>query len=235
MYWHESEERKPNAHPMCTEFPAQSVDGVHCVKALCYLNERNLDKDLAVKNGWYVSSDAQDTYPRIVIPAVTHKAGHVYWQARDVSGKAFIRYQSPKGPRHEALIKVSPSQAPRGIVVVEGPMDALAAAGEGYLSYALMGMQPNQSTLLHLALLIEDTKELNILVVLDRDSAEHALRIALFLSTQGYYAKVKHLPGPEKDLAACLPKKRKQFLKSNFQNLFRSRNFQQQGSTEKLV
>lgn len=235
MYWHESEERKPNAHPMCTEFPAQVVSPSVEQLATDYLYARKLVPELAEENGWYVSTDAQDTYPRIVIPAVTHKAGHVYWQARDISGKAYIRYQSPKGPRHEALVKVSPFHAPRGIVVVEGPMDALAAAGEGYLSYALMGMQPNQSTLLHLALLIEDTKELNTLVVLDRDSAEHALRIALFLSTQGYYAKVKHLPGPEKDLAACLPKKRNQFLKSNFQNLFRSRNFQQQGSTEKLV
>lgn len=221
MYWHEQEERKPNDQPMCTEFPRQSVDIDYGIKAHNYLESRKLNKRVARSNGWYVSNECGDSYPRIVIPAITHRVGHVYWQARDVTGKAFIRYQSPKGPRHEALVKVSPSNSPCGIVIVEGPMDALASAGAGYIGYSLMGMQPSKPTLYHLALLIEDNKDLNILVVLDRDSAQHAVRISTFLCSQGYQAKLQVLPGPEKDLAECLPSKRKKFLSQSFQSLFK--------------
>lgn len=208
-----------NTHPMCNALPPyeHDLDG----NAQDYLKERSLDSDLAKANGWFFSCNAGDEFPRIVIPAMTHKAGHVYWQARDVSGKAFIRYQSPKGPRHEALVKVMPYemyQCP-GIVVVEGPMDALAAAGAGYVGYALMGVQPSKATLMHLALLIEDTKDLDTLVLLDRDSGPHAMKVALFLASQGYHAVTGNLPGPEKDLAACPTSKREKFLSKSFRYL----------------
>lgn len=220
-YTHEAHERIVNTQPMCTAFPpcfaALSKDMV------AYLEARDLSCQLADANGWYLSRSAGDTYPRIVIPAVTHKAGHVYWQARDVTGNAFIRYQSPKGPRHEALIKVKPAddltEDPFGIVVVEGPMDALAAAEEGYVSYALMGMQPSKATLMHLALLIEDNRDLDILVLLDRDSGPNATKVMLFLASQGYHTGTGQLPGPEKDLAACPPSKREKFLSKSFRNL----------------
>lgn len=221
MYWHEAEERKVNVHPMCTQLPIQ---GVFQHNMNMYLERRKLDWELARSNGWYESCLAGDCYRRVVIPAVTHKVGHAYWQARDIFGGAFIRYQSPKGPRHEALVRVMPLQKAHGCVVVEGPMDALAAAGVGYIGYALMGMQPSKATMMHLCLLIEDHKELNTLILLDRDSSEHAMKISLFLSTQKYVCKMAHLPSPEKDLAECLPAKRKKFLSQSFQNLFKSKN-----------
>lgn len=217
LYTHEAQERKSNTHPMCTAFPpcfaSLSKDMV------AYLEARDLSWQLADANGWYLSRSAGDTYPRIVIPAVTHKAEHVYWQARDVTGKAFIRYQSPKGPRHEALVKVIPYDEPKGIVVVEGPMDALAAADEGCIGYALMGMKPSKATLVHLALLIEDNAGLDVLVILDRGEMANSLAVSLFLCTQGYHAKVAELP--EKDLAQCLPETRRSFLSQSFRRLFK--------------
>lgn len=218
FYTHEAQERKVNVHPMCATLPRQSLAQGNMAD---YLLDRNLDPGLARKNGWYQSTDCNDEYARVVIPAATHKTGHVYWQARDTTGKAFIRYQSPKGPRHEALIKIEPSAPsnPRGIVVVEGPMDALAAAGEGYLAYALMGMKPSKATLMHLALLIEDMCELDILVILDRGEFANSMAVSTFLSTQGYHAKAAELP--EKDLAQCLPEKRRAFLSQSFKRLFK--------------
>ena len=218
-YNHEAQEHKVNTHPMCTELPAflpSATANNYCYR---YLEERKLDPDLAKENGWFPSDNAGDEFLRIVIPAITHKAGHIYWQARDVSGAAYIRYQSPKGPRHEALVKVIPHYEPKGIVVVEGPMDALAAAGAGFIGYALMGMQPNKATLMHLALLIEDNSELDVLVLLDRDSGPHDMKVSLFLASQGYHAVTGQLPGPEKDLAACLPSKRAKFLSKSFRYL----------------
>jgi hypothetical protein len=216
MYEHEARERKVNTHPMCTELPVQSVFQHNMNE---YIKGRNLSWKLARSNGWYESDKARDAYRRVVIPAVTHKAGHVYWQARDIFGKAFIRYQSPKGPRHEALVKVVPSSTQLGIVVVEGPMDALAAAGEGYLGIALMGMTPSTATMMHLCLLLEESPAKRTLVALDRDSAENATRICTFVSSQGYSCRMASLP--EKDLAACLPEVRRKFLKQSFQSLFR--------------
>jgi hypothetical protein len=216
MYSHEAKERKPNTHPMCTELPACSIDYTRMKQ---YLQDRHLNYELALANGWFPSNEASDAFPRVVIPATTHKAGHVYWQARDTTGKAYLRYQTPKGPRHEALIKVYPEVPPRGIVIVEGPLDALAVAGAGCIGYALMGMQPSIGTLHHLALLVEDNNDLDVMVVLDRDSAQHAIKIATFLSSQGYFTQIQSLPGPEKDLAECLPAKRKNFLKTHFLKL----------------
>lgn len=215
MYAHEMAERKANPYPMCTELPTQHICQSEMKR---YLEARQLDYRLAHSNGWYESFTAGDEYRRVVIPAVTHKAGHVYWQARDIFGKAYIRYQCPKGPRHEALIVVHPDGECFGSVIAEGPMDALAAAGEGYYGIALMGMVPSQATLYHLALLLEE--EMDTLVVLDRDSANAGIKIVLWLASQQFNARMVTLPGPEKDLAECLPAKRKQFLSQSFRSLF---------------
>lgn len=222
-YWHEEQERKPNVKPMCTELPSRCVDVTIGMRACDYMTDRKLSRTVALANGWYVSTTAGDRFPRIVIPAITHKVGHVYWQARDITGKAYIRYQSPEGPRHEALIKVMPCRKnPLGIVVVEGPMDALAAAGCGYIGYALMGMQPNNATLMHLALLIEDNSKLKTLVLLDRGEMVNGIKVSMFLCSQGYSAKIAELP--EKDLAACLPATRSKFLSQKFLSLFKSKS-----------
>ncbi len=212
MYWHEQAERKPNVNPMNTAFPTRSLFQ-HNMKL--YLQQRNLAVDVAEYNGWYESMDAGDNYRRVVIPAVTHKLGHAYWQARDIFGKAFIRYQCPKGPRHEALVAVKPIADAKGNVVVEGPMDALAAAQAGYAGIALMGMQPNLATKLHVALLLDS--DLNTIVLLDRDSKGHGASVTMFLASNGLRVINGWLPGPEKDLAECLPKKRS----SELQRLFR--------------
>lgn len=219
FYQHETQERKPNTHPMCTALPPIAVD--HDARLLCneYLLKRELDPVLAQENGWFPSRGAGDSFLRIVIPAQTHKTGHVYWQARDVTGKAFLRYQSPKGPRHEALAKVVPNGFALGNVIVEGPLDALAAAMEGCIGFALMGMKPSQATLMHLALLLHDRPMSNTIVCLDRGEGANATKVALFLATQGLSVAVNELP--EKDLAQCLPSKRRKFLRQSFRNLFR--------------
>ena len=120
-----------------------------------YLSERHLSMEVALANGWYPSVDAGDKQIRIVIPA-TATPPNVFWQARLIDGQAHLgvslpikRYQSPHAPRGDAIIAVWPttpgaaSLAPCGaVVLVEGPMCALAAAELGFTGIALMGNSP---------------------------------------------------------------------------------------------
>ena len=215
-YAHEQQERKPNTSPMNTDWPVRDRDSK---ATIAYLESRNLDSKLALWNGWYQSCTAGDYCLRVVIPAVTHVIGHVYWQARDITGRSWLRYQSPNGPRHEAFVAVLPKHKPVGVVIVEGPMDALAAAGAGYLGLAMMGMVPSLATIAHVSLFlaIKEYDTLPVLVIMDRGEAANSTRIATRLASDGITAKVAELPA--KDLAACHPKTRQQFLKRELSSL----------------
>src|SRR2546426_8831009 len=124
-----------------------------------YLSGRGLDFYLAKHNGWYGSNHANDNAPRIVIPAtvgvMSQNAKHKYWQARAMDNNP-IRYQSPYGSRLDAIIVVYPkggacSDRIGKALLVEGPMDALAGAAEGYYSIAMMGNTPSLAILEHIA------------------------------------------------------------------------------------
>ncbi len=221
FYTHEQQERRPQTKPMNTELPARACNTADFEFFDQYLRSRQLSVTLAKANGWFPSWEAGDGYPRCVIPAVTHKAGHVYWQARDMTGKAKRRYQSPEGPRHEALIVVNPPGRVNGMngqVVVEGPMDALAAAGAGYTGFALMGMMPSLATLMHLGLLLDD--EQDVLVLLDRDSTNENVRITTTLASNEFNVRAAIMPSQCKDLASLEPKQRSQLLAGMFAQLF---------------
>lgn len=210
MYRHEQDERKKSAHPMCTTLPVQSVFQHNMNE---YLESRKLDWVLARANGWFESCEAGDSFPRVVIPAQTWKAGHVYYQARDTTGKAYLRYQSPKGPRHDALIITTPKGKSLGQVIVEGPMCALRAAMCGYIGVALMGMCPSQSTLFHLALLLEE--EMATVVLLDRDSGAASVKVTMFLAAQGFCVRSNQFT-KSKDLAALSVKESRKLLERCF-------------------
>src|SRR5437899_1821018 len=125
-YAHEAREQSSGS--VNTIWPEMSTNERDMVACLQYLYERNLDPFLAEENGWYPSRKAADHDLRIVIPAVVRIPKQVYWQARAI-GSSHIRYQSPRGPREGALIYIAAEQTEPSnkVVVVEGPMDALAA------------------------------------------------------------------------------------------------------------
>lgn len=163
-----------------------------------YLSGRNLNSLLAKVNNWYPSRNAGDAKLRIVIPAITHVPGHVYWQARLI-GKYGIRYQSPKGPRCDALIYVKPWFDKRNAnVIVEGPMDSLAAAEYGFHAFSLMGVQPPDSTIRFLSSMLEGNETY---LILDRDALQHGPRIAARIASQGIKIEIVTL-WDAKDLAA---------------------------------
>lgn len=113
-----------------------------------YLQNRGLSSELALENGWYVSHKAGDGCVRVVIPC-THSNGRVYWQARAVDPGVAKRYQSPPYSAEGAFVLVWPEAKPVGVVLVEGPMDALAAAECGFAGVAMMGNRPGNNLLLN--------------------------------------------------------------------------------------
>lgn len=163
-----------------------------------YLLSRGLNPDVARTNRWYPSVHAGDTNPRIVIPA-TNSNGSVYWQARAMVS-VDRRYQSPPVWRGDSIIVAWPVGdlgLDDPVVVVEGPMDALAAASAGYVGIALMGKAPGEAVLNHVAGYLHKRP---VLVVADSDAVADASRIAAALAARGRRCRIMEIR-PNKDLA----------------------------------
>ena len=170
-----------------------------------YLIGRELDPLLARVNGWYPAVYKQA--PRIVIPC-SNKAGVPYFQARDVSGKATLRYESPPASRDDSIVIVWPLEAAKGTVILEGPMCALAAAALHYVGIAVMGNRPSRDVLSHIASLVRAFQPVQ--VVPDADMADLGVAMVSWLGQEGISCLLR-LP-PKKDLAEMEPKERKSFL-----------------------
>jgi len=207
---------KPQTGPDNTVCPEMLTDGTAIDVTKRYLKDRGLNPILAEENGWYPSRQAGDDYLRIVIPAVSLKAGHVYWQARAVHSKVNLRYQTPKGPRHGALIYVyafpGDYKKTDKVVVVEGPMDALAVADCGYDSIALMGINPGIEAMQHLVKLLKGRPTL-IALDAEPEATSQSIYLASWLCTQGILAKFSTFRKAN-DLAAGTKEQRTTFIES---------------------
>lgn len=172
-----------------------------------YLLGRWLRSDIARASGWYPAHYAGCA--RIIIPC-TNTLGVPYFQGRDMGGKSTIRYASPPAPRDDSIVVVWPMNARRGTVVVEGPMDALAAAGEGYLGIGLMGNMPNSDVLDHVFTYAKMYAPL--LILPDKDMLEMGPLVLCPMAQRGLVGTI--LMSQEKDLAAMVPSQRRAILGS---------------------
>lgn len=165
-----------------------------------YLAGRRLDYGVATWNGWYPSSRAGDSYPRIVIPGTITPRGP-FWQARCMTDGE-PRYQSPGGERNGAVIVIRPYRAPRVCVITEGPMDALVAAMYGHLGIAVMGNTPGQTTLETISgVLLAAPRPPELLFLPDLDSPGSFVAMMGVFSAHGFRCRLV-LP-LSKDLASC--------------------------------
>lgn len=219
MTWSGEEERreyvpdKPYCHrlPTCSQRLWPRFDQ--------YLRERNLDPALARKNVWFPSRTV-DGYDRLVVVGTSDQPGNLYWQARlldpperaqDAPGSTIPprgavyplprRWESPHGiSRGNSLCLVWPNGVVSGrpTAVVEGPMDALAAAGEGYVAIGLMGIHPSDQVLEFVAKLLRGTRPL---LVTDLNAEKDTLVVQARLREMELPTTVVS-PYPGKDLAA---------------------------------
>lgn len=198
-YSHERtwKERPPDRRPDAM-FPACDPDGWPDMAR--YLLARDLSPSIAIANRWYPSRCAGDSLARIVMPA-KRTDGKVFWQARAITEAAKTRYQSPHTGRGDAVIVVAPYDPkcrPTQAVMVEGPMDALAAAGLGFLGLAVMGNTPPASVLAHVDCLVQAMSVLH--VVADADSLHLWSYKCAYFNHHGTRAQLVY-PYPYKDLA----------------------------------
>ena len=214
MSWTRDDEirENPPGKPFCSHYPT-------CSQRLWpkfdkYLQARGLDHELARQNFWFPSRTV-DGYDRLVVPGTSDQPGNLYWQARYIGTEQGVRrWDSPHGisrGRSVCVVWPRPSKTIKGrSVVVEGPMDALAAAGAGYVAVALMGVNPSTDVLDLTSKLIRGTFTL---VVMDMGAEKAMSENMAELTQRGTQAKLVN-PYPSKDLAAMPKEARGEFLRS---------------------
>lgn len=231
MTWTRKDETKahPPGKPFCKNYPPPSPELQ--VNLSEYLRNRGLDTEVAYDNLWYPTSYL-DGWGRVVVPSTSRQAGNMYWQARLIEppcgpsslaqptlgatqGRGMARrWESPHGcSRGDALVVVWPgvSQAraiPR-FALVEGPMDALAAAGAGFVGLALMGVVPPWTVMDHVCDIVRGC---SVTVVMDAGAEQPMLENVLWLKQIHKGPVVALHPYPHKDLAAMPSQDRAPFL-----------------------
>lgn len=202
-YAHERGERRQGLTPT-KPVVLPPLSTAHWPQMKAYLRKRGLSPPLAEHNGWYPTVDRYST-PRIVIPAYSLLNTWSYYQARAMDNNP-KRYDSPSAPRGDAVIVCYPQTASRDpLVLVEGPMDALAAAECGYASIALMGNTPNDAVLVHVREIAAGYG--GIIVLSDVDAVGEAVEVTRRLWTAGNLATLRTIRG-YKDLAEVPLEKR---------------------------
>jgi len=206
IYQHEIREKKAKYTGPRPELPAFAASLRK--RMLHYLASRALDAELAIGNGWYPAY--YRGAPRIIIPC-SNEAGAVYFQGRAMDDNK-LRYASPYVPREDSIVIVWPDdgkyQSRFGGVVVEGPMDALAAAGLGFVGVAIMGNCPTEEVIDHLARFARGFQP--VLVLPDIDAPSFGAAIVGPLAQRGISASMK--TAMKKDLAEMTVEEREEFL-----------------------
>lgn len=202
IYTHEIRERKGFVGPR-PGYP--ELDATMWDQMDVYLAKRGLCFVLAKANGWYPSH--YQFASRVVIPC-SNSAGVPYFQARDMSGRAKLRYASPPASRDDSIVLVWPKEKSRGSVVCEGPMDALAAAALNYVGVAIMGNQPTDAVMNFVAKQVRCLEP--VIVVPDADAVEFGPTVFCALSQRGIHGGI--LVPPKKDLGEMTIGERRRFL-----------------------
>lgn len=213
-YCHEVKERKDSSPLINAPLIPQEDDLFPAMEQ--YLSSRGLSYVLARVNKWHpVYLDV----PRILVPC--HTSDHrIYWQARDMGLKPEFnvkRWLSPSVARGDAIVKVFPHSFFQGYknsgigVVVEGPMDALAAAECGHIAFALMGASPPRDVLVYLSHNLR-VYDLNVILIPDLDGMGTFLsQVPAHLSSAGFVVMIKS-PYPYSDCAEIPLEARKEYL-----------------------
>ncbi len=200
-------------------YPEESRRLLPAMKA--YLHGRRLSYTTAKGNYWYATAEIkeEDPTPRVTIPCV-NPFGRPYWQGRAMLSSHKLRYRSAKGGRFQSIVVVWPSyvnfievvskKERKPVVIIEGPMDALAAAGMGYLSISTMGALFSEYALIYLDRNVP--KDIPVIIIPDVDCLDFGVSVVKLLSIAGRKC-VMRVSEEGDDLAAASNKERKHLLR----------------------
>lgn len=214
--WNRTDLTRPN-------IPAPQADDTLTKAMRDYLQGRNLDYLSARRAGWFA---AVFYGPRIIIPCIRTDGG-TWWQARLIGGLGVEaapenikvlppgtqkRWQGCRGYRHDAVCFIH-GDSSMPTIIVEGPMDALAAAGLGYPACAILGVDPPKVVYDHVAKLVARSYLRNKAIILpDMDRVARWQETQQELGQRGVNGVLRQIPGGYKDLAECPLEFRKEFL-----------------------
>jgi len=182
---------------------------------MAYLRNRELSYTVARHNGWYGTKEL-DGVARVIIPA-TNLQGARYWQARAMVKTLKVnRWKSARGSKNGSIVVIWPNSTPKAsqnLVIVEGPMDALAAGSAGHIGLAAMGKINIGDVITYITAGAKFTNVFanhKVLIVPDVDSPEFGTKAITQLALAGINAEIR-IPEFE-DLAALSRKKRARLL-----------------------
>lgn len=178
-----------------------------------YLEGRGLSYERALSNGCY---PVERRGYRLYVPARTRLQGHMYWQARSMDGSQ-LRWDSPYTPRRDALTimygRFKDRTPVEAIVIVEGPMDALAVASlDLHIGIALMGINPTGEALEHLVNKIQMFTPKHIYCVADSDQIAGMCKVQSYMAMRGFVSKLI-IPLAHKDIACYSVEERRELLR----------------------
>ncbi len=198
-------------------YPEESRRLLPAMKA--YLHGRRLSFTTAKNNCWYATDTITEEDPimRIVIPCV-NPVGRPYWQGRAMLSSHKLRYRSAKGGRFQSIVVVWPqcggmfpvSSNQKPIILVEGPMDALVAAGMGHLSISTMGALFSDYALTYITRNVN--LDIPLIVIPDVDCPEFGIHVIKAMASDGRKC-VMRVSEEGDDLAAASNKERKHLLR----------------------
>ena len=124
------------------------------------------------------------------------------------------RYDSPCGPRRDALIQVASFKITplKRICIVEGPMDALALAElDNTIAYSIMGGNPSSEQIQHLVKQIQSLCPQVVYCVADKDNVGGMAGVQSRLAQYGTKSILTR-PLDKKDVACYTLQERGQIL-----------------------
>lgn len=203
--WGESKWKACSGPP--PKLPPADHTAVAIQRVISYLEKRQLDPYLAEWNGWY---PANMEVLRIVIPCV-NSTNTVYYQARRMDDSDQLRYDSPMAPRGDSIVVVHPKKLDKSrAVIVEGAMDALAAAMHGFLGIAVMGNNPANEAIDLIVAKFAITHA-PFIVVPDMDDPTFGAKMVASFSSRGVKSKAILLTGG-KDICGLSNTDRRMFF-----------------------
>ena len=171
-----------------------------------YLEGRDLNYGLAIYNGWYPGYYSGS---RIIVPCFRSN-GTLWWQGRALpDNHSTLRWDSPSGPRGDAIAIVRPKTVSNWCACVEGPMDALAMAELGYVGIAILGSNPSIAVIGHLAQVMTASDRI---LIPDSDAVDRWVHIQSCLVGFGINARICLVEAGYKDVASMPLEDRREFF-----------------------